>query len=283
MIYAGRMTLSARNDFFKGGITLSAVSLVLIAAGGYFAFPAYPEAAAAAAMRSRGLLQIIIENRVQASAFIPFYSMLGASVYSLISIIIIYHFFEKTQCPEIFFFGLFVVSLSFEFVRLLLPLKNIYPYPSVYLVTSSRLLLFGRYFGLFSIFAAAVYSAGLDVQRQQSVFFILVLSSLIIALNVPVDSLVWDSSLKVYSGYDKMFAMLEGGILAVTMLTFFVSAHTRGSRTYVSIGIGAFVVLAGRDILLCSDTWITVIPGLLMLALGTWYICTRLHREYLWI
>ena len=40
------MTLSARNVFFKGGIILSALSLCIIAVGGYFAFSAYAEAAA---------------------------------------------------------------------------------------------------------------------------------------------------------------------------------------------------------------------------------------------
>ena len=283
MVYAKRMTLSVRNNFLKGGIVLAVLSLSLISAGGYFSFPAYQEAVESAALRSRGIIQMLIESLVKPSAYVPFWTMLGASAYSLLSVVLIYYLFEKTQSPEILFFGFFAMSLSFESARIIIPLKAIFPYTAMYLVTASRLLLFGRYFGLFSLFAASSFAAGLDVQKQQNVFLMLVFAALIITLNVPVDSLVWDSSLKFLSGYRIMFNMVEAGILLVTIITFFISAYTRGSRNYIFIGIGTFLALAGRNIMLASDTWITPIPGLLILAAGTWFVCTRLHRIYLWL
>ena len=276
------MTISARNDFFKAGIILASLSLVLIAAGGHFAFSGYPQAAASAVLRSGGIIQILVGGFANPSAYVPFYTMLIAVLYSLISIILINYFFLKTQSPEILFFGFFVISLSFEFARGMIPLFKVVPFSAMYLMTSSRLLLFGRYFGVFSLFAASVYAAGLDGQKQQNIFFIAALSALIIALNVPIDPLVWDSSFTLLSGYGTMFIMVEIGILAVTMLTFFISAYIRDSRTYIYIGFGTFLVYAGRNILINSDTWITPLPGLLLLAVGTWLICTRLHREYLW-
>jgi len=277
------VTLSTRNDFFKGGIILAALSLGLIAAGGYFAFSAYPEAAASAAMRPGGIIQHFMEGRVSPSAHVPFFTMLAAVLYSLISIILINYFFEKTQSPEILFFALFVISLSFEFIRLMIPLRTVFPFPAMYIITGSRVLLFARYFGLFSLFAASVYAAGLDAQKQQNTFFLLVLSALVIVIRLPIDGIVWDSALMPWGGYRAMFAMVEAGILAVTMLTFFIAAYTRGSRAYVFIGLGAFLVSAGRSILINSDTWITPIPGFLALAAGTWLIASRLRREYLWL
>ena len=281
--YEGCMTLSARNDFFRGGIILAALSLCLIAVGGYVASSAYAQAAASAAMRPGGILQALLENRAYPSAYVPFFTMLAAVVYSLISIVLIYYFFEKTQSTEILFFSFFVISLSFEFIRLLVPLKTEFYFPAMYLITGSRVLLFARYFGVFSLFAASVYAAGLDAQKQQSTFFILVLSALIIAIQVPIDGIVWDSTFMPWSGYRAMFAIVEAGILAVTMLTFFISAYTRGSRTYVFIGIGTFLAFTGRHMLINSDTWITPLPGLLALVAGTWLIASRLRREYLWL
>ena len=266
-----------------GGIILATLALILIATGGYFAFPAYPASAASAALRSQGIIQKLLEGFVEPSAYVPFWTALGAAAYSLVSIIFIYFFFEKTQAPEIFFFGFFAISLSFEFVRILVPLKEIFPFSAMYLVSSSRVLLFGRYFGLFSLFAASVYAAGLDVQKQQYVFLVVVLAALVISLNVPIDSLVWDSSFKMLNGYHSMFVMVETGILIVTILTFLISAYTRSSRSYVFIGIGSFLAFAGRNLLLSSDTWITPVPGLLILAAGTWFVCTELHKEYLWL
>ena len=278
----GKMTITARNNIFKGGMVLAALSLSVIAAGAYYAYSAYPVAAQSAAMRSRGLIQMLIITLSESSAYVPFYTMLGAAAYSFISIFLIHYFFEKTQSPEILFFGFFVISLSFESARLIIPLKMIFPLPSIYLMTCSRLLIFGRYFGLFSLFAASIYAAGLNTQKQQNAFFILILSALVIALNVPVDSLVWDSTYMPLSGYRSMFEFVEAGILAVTILTFFISAYTRGSRRYIHIGIGTFLVFTGKNIFLNSDTWITPIPGLLLLAVGTWFVSSRLHREYLW-
>jgi len=277
------MTLSARNNFFKGGIVFAAVSLVFTASGGYFAFGALPETAAAAGLRSHGFIQQTAFNLTEASAYVPYWTMLGITAYSLISIILIYYFFENTRSPEILFFSFFIMSLSFEFIRILLPLKQVYSFPSMYLITASRVLFFGRYLGLFSLFAAGVYAAGLEMRKQENAFIILVLASLYIALNIPVDCLVWDSTFVLHTGYNTMLRMAEAGILAITIITFFVSAYTRSSKNYIFIGIGTFLVFAGRNIIFSSDTWITPLPGLLFMAAGTWFVCTRLHREYLWL
>jgi len=277
------VTLSLRNNLLKGGILLAALSMTLIIICGYFSFQAYPGAMASAALRSRGIIQKLIEGFTAPEAYVPYWTMLGAAAYSLISIILIYYYFEKTQTPEILFFGFFIISLSFEFARIMIPLYTAHPFPALYLIIGSRTLLFGRYFGLFSLFAASVYAAGLDGQKQQTVLLISILAAMVISLNIPVDSLIWDSTFTIYSGYSSMFGVIEAGILAVTVITFFVSAYTRGSRSYVYVGIGTFLSYIGRNILLSSDTWVTPVLGLLTLAIGTWFACARLHREYLWL
>lgn len=277
------MTLSVRNNYFKGGIVLTALSLGLTAAGGLYVFSALSEAAASAALRSRSILSGIIEGLAGASASVPFWTMLAAVTYSFIGIILIFYFFEKTSSPEILFIGFFVISLSLEFARIAIPLKRVYPLPSMYLITASKVLIFGRYFGLFSLFAASVYAAGLDIQKQQNIFFLSLLSALIIAWNMPVDNIVWDSTFVFLYGYRSMFYMVEAGILIITILTFIISAYTRSSRTYIHIGIGIFLAYAGKNILLSSDTWITPLPGFLLLSAGTWFVCSRLHRMYLWL
>jgi hypothetical protein len=277
------MTLSVRNNFFRGGIVLAVLSLGFVALGGYFAFPALEQTQAASALRTGGVIQFFIEKFTKPSEYIPFITMLGAVVFSLVSIILISYYFEKTQSPEILFFGFFVISLSFEFARIVIPLKAVFPFSSFYLMSASRVLLFGRFFGLFSLFAASVHSAGFDVQKQQYVFFMLVLAALLIAMNVPIDSLTWDTSFRTKNGYSATLKVAEAGIFAITIITFFISAYTRGSKTYIPIGVGVFLAFTGRNIMLLSDTWITPLPGLLLLGIGTWFVCAKLHREYLWL
>ena len=277
------MTLSVRNNFFRGWIIIDILSLALIAAGGSSAFPAFYEVTAMASQRSGGLIQKLIENLSVPVPNVPFWTMLFAVAYSLISITLIYYFFEKTQSPEILFIGLFVFSLTFEFARIILPLNIVFPLPVVFIAGAARVLLFGRYFGLFSLFAAGVYASGLDAQKQEPFLLLLILAAMIIAMNVPIDSLSWDSTFVLSSAYRPMFFVIETGIIIITTLSFFVSAYIRGSRSYVLIGIGIFLAFAGRNILLGSDTWITPIPGLVLLVAGTWFACSRLHLEYLWL
>ena len=276
------MTLMARNNCFKGGIILAALSLCLAATAGYIVFSAFPGASESADVRPGGILKIA-ENLAPPSAYVPYWTIIAATAYSLISIILIYHFFEKTKSPEILFIGIFVISLAFEITRLAVPLGTAFHLSAMYNTAATRVLLFGRYMGLLSLFAASVYASGLDAQKQQNFLLMLVMAALIVAVNIPVDSLIWDSTFSLWSGYGLMFEMAEMGILIITVLTFMVTAYSRSSLRYIFIGIGAFLILTGRDILLSSDTWITPVPGLAILAAGTWLVCSRLHQEYLWL
>jgi hypothetical protein len=209
--------------------------------------------------------------------------MVSSVLYALITMIFVYYFFEKTQSPEILFFAFFVVSFAFEALRVMVPLRVIKDLPSLYLLLGSRVMLFARFFGIFSLFAASVYAAGLGEQKQGNIVFIIAIAAMIIALGVPIDSLTWDSSLMMLCGYNSMLKMTEAGIVLITILSFFISAYSRGSREYIFIGIGALLVFWGRAVLLSADTWITPLPGLLLLAGGTWIICDQLHRVYLWL
>jgi hypothetical protein len=276
------MTLSVRNNCFKTGIGLSALSLIVAVSAAFVVMPAYPEASGEAARRSLGIFQGLLKALSPSAPYVPFVSMLGSVVYSLISIILIYYFFEKTQSQEILFFSLFVISFAAESIRIIIPLKIVYALPTVYCAAASRALIFGRHFGLFSLFAAGVCASGLEVQKQQNVVIVIALAALAIALGIPVDSLSWDSSLTMLSGYTKVFMAVEGGLLVLTVISFFIAAYTRSDREYIFIGIGSLLAFLGRNALLYADAWITL-PGLAVLAAGTWFFCTKLHRVYLWL
>jgi hypothetical protein len=282
MLYADSMTLLVRNIYFRAGICLSLLALVTTLSLSFIIFPAYPQVGAAA-IRSAGLFQSLISYFSAAHPYASFVTMLSLVLYAFITMILIYYFFEKTQSPEILFFALFVISFAFEALRVMVPLAAVHKLPGIYLVMSYRGLLIARYFGVFSLFAASVYAAGLGEQKQGNIVFIIAIAAMIIALGVPVDGLAWDSSLMMISGYTSMLKMVEVGIALITAVSFFISAYSRGSREYIFIGIGSLLAFLGRSVLLTADTWITPLPGLALLAAGTWIICVQLHRVYLWL
>jgi hypothetical protein len=276
------MTLSARNNYFRIGIALSFLSLVVIIALSFATFPVYPQLGAAA-IRTTGMFQSLISRFFEPQAYVSLATMISSVLYAFVAMILIYYFFEKTQSPEILFFALFVSAFAFEGLRVMAPLKEVYDLSAFYLVLSSRTLLFVRFFGIFSLFAASVYAAGLGEQKQGNIVFIIAIAALVVALGSPIDGLAWDSSLMMLRGYSSMLKMVEVGIMLITMLSFFISAYSRGSREYIFIGVGSFLVFIGRAMLFSADTWITPLPALLLLAGGTWLSCVQLHHVYLWL
>jgi hypothetical protein len=280
--YVYLMTLSERNLYFKAGIFFSITALGLVIVTAHVVLPVYP-ALAAAGRRSSGLVQLLLGRFLQPAPYVPFVTILVSVVYSLITAVLIYYFFEKTQSPEILFVVFFVLSFAFEAVRIMVPIRMKFELPSVFLVMAWRALLFGRYFGIFSLFAASVYAAGLQIQKQGSFIFVIAAAALVIALGVPIDGLSWESNLSMISGYASMFRLVETGIAAITVISFFIAAYSRGSREYIFTGTGALLVYLGRYLLLTADTWATPFPGLAILGLGTWFIANCLHKIYLWL
>jgi len=277
------MTLSGRNAFFKAGIALSALCVLLVLAVSVQAIPAYSQMDAEHTRRPEGIFQFFVSQFLKTNFYAVHTALAAAVLYSFIAITMIYYFFEQTQAPEILFIGFFSVSLSFEAVRLILPLHLIYDLSPFYLIMASRTLLFGRYFGIFSLFAAGVCASGLDVQQSRSIIIVIISATLIITLGIPIDTQTWDSSLNMVNGYTAFFRLIEAAAFLFTVISFFIGVNARGSKEYAFIGIGALLALIGRNILLSADTWASPGPGILLLSVGTWFICTRLHKIYLWL
>ena len=277
------MTLSGRNISFKAGIVLAALCAFLVLAISFELIPAYSSMDTENIRRPDGLFQVFISQFLKTSFYAVHTALAAAVLYSLVAIIMIYYSFEQTQAPEILFIAFFSVSLSFEAARLILPLHFIHDIPLVYLLMLSRILLFGRYFGIFSLFAASVYASGLDVQKTRNIIMVIIIAALIITLGIPIDIQTWDSSLNMINGFTSFFRLVEAVVIFFTVISFFIGVNARGSKEYAFIGMGALLALIGRNILLSADTWVSLSLGILFLSAGTWFMCTKLHKIYLWL
>ena len=277
------MSLSTRNLVFKLGIVFSLLCLLIGIAASTKVTPVYALMETEITRRPAGFIQAFIEKFTDAELLAAHCSIVAAVLYSLLSIIFIHYSFEKTQSPEILFVAFFAASFSLEALRLILPLKWVYEIPSLYVLAASRVILFGRYFGIFSLFTASVYATGLRVQKQYNVITIITVTTLIIVLGFPIDTQTWDSSLNMINGYLSVFSLIEMGTFLIATISFFIAAWSRGSREFIFIGTGIVFAFLGRNLLLNADTWEALPVGLLFLVTGTWLICTRLHKVYLWL
>jgi hypothetical protein len=277
------MTLSNRNAVFKAGIVFSLSCLLIYGAVSLQVINIYTAMTYEISRRSTGFFNILAGKFLEADLLAVHCCILGMLLYSFFSIVLLYRFFEKTQSSEIIFVGFFAASFLSELLRLILPLGWAHEIPSLYLLIATRIMLFGRYFGIFSLFTASVYAVSYEAQRQRNVIIIVIVISLIIALGIPVDTQVWDSSLVMIHGFNSMFRLIEIGTFIITVISFFVAVWSRGSREFIFIGIGTILAFIGRAILLGADTWAGLPGGMLFLIIGTWLICTKLHKIYLWL
>ena len=281
--YAENMTLSDRNLVFKLGIVLSFLCFLICIIISIKVFPVYASMETEITRRSEGIFRALTGKLFNAKLPAVHCCILVSVLYSLCSIILISHSFEKTLSPEILYVVFFAASFSFEALRLIIPLGWVYEFPSLYQLTASRIILLSRYFGIFSLFTASVFAGGIKAQKQRNIIMIITVTTLIITLGVPIDTQVWDSSLNMINGYSSMLRFIEMGTFLITTISFFIAAWSRSSNEFVFIGAGSVLAFLGRNILLNADTWTELPIGLIFLAVGTWLMCTKLHKVYLWL
>ena len=276
------MTLSERNTFFKAGIVFCSLITLLVIGISSITLSVYPTMEENT-RRPEYLFQSISGLFLKNDYYAVHASLILAVLFSLIGISLIHSFFERTSTPEILYISFFTVSFSLESLRLILPLHLVYNFPVFYLLSASRLLLFARYFGIFSLFTASLFAAGLEVQKTRNVILFIVIAIFSIILGVPIDTLNWDTCFNMVNGYNSMFRMMDAITFIAATITFFAAVKIRGSGEYFFVGTGVMLAMSGRNILLGSDNWAGSILGIVLLSFGTWFICSKLHKIHLWL
>jgi hypothetical protein len=271
------MTLTARNRYLLTGAIFSLVVLMVLVIFARQSFNLLPGVVEQTPKRPQGFAPF------PPSPLVPLAVMMSAVAFAFVVEILIFHSFEKTQTPEMLFFSLFVVSLVFVSGRLVLLLQMGLGLPAGMSALGARAEIFGRFFGMFSIFVSGIYAANFTMQRQGTVLFAITILALLIALRVPVDSLSWQTDLSLESGYTLMFSVIELVLTALTVASFLVAAHTRGNREFFQAAVGVLLVCAGKVLLVNTDTWLILAPALMLLGVGAWLFCRALRQVYLWM
>jgi len=276
------MTLSERNIFFKTGIIFCAVVILLTIAASFLTIPVYAEIEEND-LRPGYIFNFITGRFLGNSYYAVHTSIVLAAIFSLTGMMLIHSFFERTPTPEILYIAFFIISISFEVCRLFIPLYLIFNFPSVYLRITARVLLFARFFGIFSLFTAGLCAAGMTVQKTRNAVFIIIIAALVITLGVQVDVHSWSTGFNVITGYATTFRMIELLVFLTTLTSFLIAAKVRDSRDYVYAAVGVILALIGRLILLGTDNWIGTGQGIILLSFGIWYLCSKVHKIHLWL
>jgi hypothetical protein len=275
------MTISKHIILLKAGIAVSFLALVAFAVSATEILPLYPDMVSAKAFRN--IPAFIVRLLPPPSPYAVFAATGIAVLFAFVAQICLFYFFERTQSVEIRFLGIFLFSLTFEVMRIAIPLKTAFNLSGYIPIIASRLIVFGRFYGLFSVFAAALYASGFKVRKDETVILTMATAAMLFAFRLPIDTFNLGTNLYPVTGFSGIFNSTSVAIVLLAMYCFVSGAYAHGTREYYLLAPGVLAAVAGRTMLLNADTWQMLFPGTALLVFGVWFTGVQYRRMYLWV
>ena len=273
------MTISSRNKIRLLFILFSFIILI-------FAFFSYISAKIGASYFF--LPENLAEMERSHSIFFSYSSQSVASsalIFSLLSFtfsIYVYFAFRKIQVSEIFFLEIFLFSINWEAIRLLLPLFNFSPLIMPSLSSISRILYFFRFLSLFSLLGMALFSVKTITWQSSFIIFLLFFLSLMLSMIEPMDSTKLNyffmAGKPLIKTYLTMFLFISLFLISTAFFSYFYDSIPE--RLCI---IGAFIsLILGYASLLFSYSYLLLFLGTSLFTYGLFKLVKSIHSIYLW-
>lgn len=191
--------------------------------------------------------------------------------------------FRRVSSLEIYFFLLFIVSLSFDAIKVLnwvFLIQNLTPYLGG-LIT--RVVFFGYFFGLFCLFTSSLYSGEISYQKIGTLLGMIGTICLALSYSMPVDITSLQPTLLYRVGGEEYLFLLRIGLMVLTLLSFARSALISRSREEWSICGAVALLLVGRELIFYKADSPLSLVGFVMLAIGSFYFSRKSYLKHLWI
>jgi len=203
-------------------------------------------------------------------------------LFSLIGWYIIRSYFSKTTSPEMFFFSFFLVSLSFEMIRIIHYYFFLQNSPLILGILFTRVIFFGRFFGLLCLFFSGLFSSWLDIQRIGIVVSISILFCFTLAFSIPIDTDLGTDFLYSPGIRNELF-LVRVCLEVFAALNYLFSSIVKKSSDYFFLALSMSAVILGRELLLTSVMIQTAAAGGISLLLGSVFFGRKIRDMYLWI
>jgi len=210
-------------------------------------------------------------------------NILFLSLFSFVCALLFRITFSKTLAPELFFFTIFILTFSFEMFRLLFLYFDIRSYPFIFGIIVTRIVHFGRFLRIFSIFTAGLFACSLSNPKTGIYLGIGILLALGYAIGIPVDAAESTGTLLYGVGiahYTRVIFAI-GEVLSV--INFILAGILKNTREYYFMAIAFFITLAGGTMLIAFPQRLLFLAiGVPLLLAGTILFGKRSHELYLW-
>lgn len=184
---------------------------------------------------------------------------------------------------EIYFFLVFLVTLSFDGLRILnwvFLLTQITPYFGGLL---TRIVYFGYFMGLFCMFTSSIYSGEVSYQKAGTLLSIVATLSLALSYSMPVDITTLKPILLYRVGGEQYLLLVRVGLIVLTVLSFVRSAFVSRLKEEWAICGAAAILLAGRELAFFHSDTLLGFLGIFLLGVGSFYFSRKSYLKHLWI
>ncbi|MDA3950019.1 MAG: hypothetical protein PF508_12480 [Spirochaeta sp.] len=188
--------------------------------------------------------------------------------------------FRRSPSIPVFFLTFFFLSMMLDVSKVgqVVVLSSRWPHLSPVVARGS---IFGHIVGVFSLFAAGLYSGGIRMQRHGTVLFIGFLIAFSLSWLIPVDTSYLPDHLVYPAGVRASLEVALIGILVLAVVNF-VQAAVSNENPRLLVTAGAVAALAvGRELLFYYADPLWIIVGGALVIIGSSVFTGQHYRDYL--
>ncbi len=190
--------------------------------------------------------------------------------------------YNRTASAEVFFMIFFLCSFALEATRVWNGLLLLEGLPTTFSVIGTRVIYFGRIFGLICLLFASLYAIEIRFQRLGVLLLSSIFLSLAFAYVLPVDSSVVLSNYLYRLGDERSTSFFVLVLQIAACLNFVIAGLKRQHWAFPLAALAVLLMLIGRELLLFQITPFSLAAGELALVAGLWLFSMQMRRVYLW-
>jgi len=216
------------------------------------------------------------------SPFSVLYLIFIKNLFVLFAGLILRNLFKKIASPEIFFFNLAILALSFTSLRSLLLIDGFPGFPAFLSETISRTVYFGEIVAILCLFTSGLFSTGIAFQKLQSFLLMIILISLILSSSIPINLFETEIILLQGTGSEYGINIILIIIQIFAILNFIVGAVKNNNNDYLFLALAVALVAVGNEILFGLTPEVISYIAILSLISGTALFGYTIHKIYQW-
>ena len=274
------MTLAVRNTVVTAGFVLAAILFLTFCLAAYDAYVVSAQPAIPQQMEHSWLIwtwtvdRSGIDGGLGAAGFMGLLAAAGLAVSTRV--------FRRVSSPEVYFFVILLIALSFEQLRMVQHYILGKGLPPLLGTGLTRVVIVGRVVASLAFFVASLYAVGADYPRVGSVTIGLAVLAFLLVYFVPVDSVELDATLVHRVGWQSSIDLVLLILAALTVGNYVIAGFRDHRDRGAVIALAAVSVVIAREIVyfVPSLPWLIAAALLATYGIVAFILVTRAH--FLW-